>query len=382
MNDNQRILWALAERDEPCALATVVETEGSTYRRAGAKMLAFADGETVGAISGGCLERDVAERALQTLASGALSCVTYDASDDNDEIFGFGMGCNGVMRVTIEPMSGENDPLCRFLRRCLHERERGVVATVYEITPASGEARLLDGHRFFMRHGAEEAEDSFGESAFAGRLREFVWDNALATLEHSRSHSVAFEDAEARASVFFDAVEPARELVIVGAGYDAMPLARYGASLGWRAILCDYRPALLEPRRSPEAAARLEFPRERPEVLFRAVEATPHTAVVVMTHNLEVDAAALEAGLQTNCGYIGVLGPKDRFNKILDLLAAQGAKLSAESLERIHSPIGLDIGSETAEEVALSIVAEIQAAMNKRAGGFLKHRKRRSIHED
>jgi xanthine/CO dehydrogenase XdhC/CoxF family maturation factor len=381
MNDNQRILQALAERDEPCVLATVVETEGSTYRRAGAKMLAFANGDTVGAISGGCLERDIAERAAKILASGAVSYLVYDATND-DEIFGFGMGCNGVMHVVLEPISGANELICRFLRRCFKERERGVAAMAYEITPAAENAALLAGHRFFMRHGAEEAEDSFGESAFAGRLREFVWNNALATLEHSRSHSTLFEDAAGQARVFFDAVEPARELLIIGAGYDALPIVRYAASLGWRVVLCDYRPAFVEKRRAPEAAAHLEFPRERPEVLFRAVEATPHTAVVVMTHNLEVDAAALGAALATNCGYIGVLGPKDRFKKILAILAENGANTSHEILERVHSPIGLDIGSETVEEVALSIVAEIQAVMNKRAGGFLKRRRERSIHKE
>lgn len=379
MNDFQRIITTLEQRNEPCVLATVVHTEGSTYRRAGARMLVFPDGASVGAISGGCLESDVVERSQSVLLDGVPKLLVYDGSSD-DPIFGLGMGCNGVTTVFLERLAGADDPLCVFIRQCFEQRQPRAIATVYEIKSHKPHQSLLEGHRFFL-YTNDEASDNFGESDVANRLRSVVWDNAAAMLQEKRKwQQIIFSEDENAVHVLLESLLPVQELVIVGAGYDALPLVEYASILGWWTTVLDHRPALLSAERFPKASLLTRYTRENIAETARNIVLSPHTAVVIMTHNLAFDAAFLQEAFASSAGYIGLLGPKPRLQKILALLQEQSVTVSDEDLMRLHNPIGVDIGSETAEEVTLSIIAEIQAVMNGRSGGFLAKRQQEKIH--
>ena len=345
-------------------------------------MVIFADGTSIGAISGGCLESDVVDRSGGVLDDGMPKMLRYDATaDEDDAVFGLGMGCNGVTTIFLERLQGADDPLCAFVRQCFDRSERGIVATVYEIETSHGQSALIDGYRFFLYHN-EEASDNFGEHLFANRLREYVWDASAALLgsAQAKPQNITFEDEHGTAYILFERIEPLREVVIMGAGYDALPLVEFASVLGWRVNVCDHRPALLTEERLPKATKRIRTTRETTSETARNLAFQPHTAVVIMTHNLALDAAVLKEALRSEAGYIGLLGPKPRLAKILALLEEEGVVPTKDEMLRLHSPIGLDIGSETAEEVALSIIAEIQAAMNRRSGGFLQKRRRKKIH--
>jgi len=379
MNDFQRILTTLEKRNEPCVLATVVHTEGSTYRRAGARLLVFADNTSVGAISGGCLESDVVERSQRVLQTGTPAMVVYDGSSE-DPIFGLGMGCNGITTVFLERLTGADDPFCDFLRHCFRERTRGAIATVYEIERTKPHETVLEGHRFFL-YANDEASDNFGESAFASRLRDAVWTHAVQALRAVRTHArLKFDDEEAQTHILIESLQPLRELVIAGAGYDALPLVEYAAMLGWRTTVLDHRPALLSTERFPKASTLTRITRENIAETAQHLAFSAQTALVIMTHNLAFDAAFLREAFASKARYIGLLGPKPRLEKIFALLQEQGFTPTDDDRARLHNPIGLDIGTETAEEVALSIIAEIQAVMSTRSGGFLKKRKQKKIH--
>ncbi len=386
MNDLQRVITSLEKRNEPCVMATVVHTEGSTYRRAGARMVIFRDSSSEGAISGGCLESDVIESSTSVFDNGVPKLLRYDAlSDDDDPIFGLGMGCNGVTTVFLERLNGNDDIFCETIRSLFNNRQSAVIATVYDIQShnALPNLPLLDGHRLFLFSG-DEANDNFGENPLAVRLRENVWNTALPLLSGGKPQQLTVDDEQARISLVLEPVQPLQELLVWGAGYDAIPLAHYASMLGWRVTIADHRPAYLSEERFGENARLMRTRRETIQETAQNLASKDihrNTAVVIMTHNLALDAAALQAALGSEAGYIGLLGPKPRLTKILTLLREQGFAPTKAALQRLHSPIGLDIGSETAEEVALSIVSEIQAVMNTRSAGFLTKRKQGKIHE-
>ncbi|MCS6809167.1 MAG: XdhC family protein [Bacteroidota bacterium] len=393
MNDFQRVLASLVRRSEPCVLATVVRTQGSTYRKTGARMLIYADGTSVGAVSGGCLENDIVERSHQVLHSGVPKLLRYDTrSTPDDLVFGMAIGCQGITTVFLERLQGIHDPICAFVQEGLARREQRLLATVYDVhQPKKHEA--LDGYHMFF-YPEHTVEDNLGESAFACELRHHIWNTASSHTEEALVAPIrgTFRSTLGRAAYIVEPIRLPYELLIIGAGYDALPLVHYALVLGWRITVLDHRPALLEPQRFTQVPAQTSyFP---PTLLFVTRETIAHTvrhviqeraptrniAVVLMTHNLLLDAAALSAVVHFDVGYIGLLGPKKRLLSVLDALHHQGTSIDEETLHRIHSPIGLDIGSDTPEEIALAITAEIQAVMHARSGGFLKHRRRAHLH--
>jgi xanthine dehydrogenase accessory factor len=250
-------------------LATVVRTQGSTYRRAGARVVVSEDGRVVGAISGGCLERDLAERIRPWLVSMERRLVTYDSTRPDDLVFGLGLGCRGIIELLIEPFDASHPP------------------------------RLL---------------------SFAWRGRESVeWTTQLPD-----------------GTTLLEILHPQRALVVFGGSADAEPVLRLAESVGWRADLVTTR----DP-----------------------IPLDDYDAAVVMTHNFMRDAELLPWLLDSRLGYIGLLGPKSRGDELLGDRARDS---------RLHTPIGLDLGSETPEEIALSIVAEIQAVLQRRSARSLR----------
>ena len=345
--------------DDDAVLATLVDVKGSGYRLAGARMLIDGSGKSIGTVSGGCLEADVLERAKEVRRSGKPTVVTYDTTKDDISVFGLGMGCRGVVRVLLE--AARNNDALSFIRMCFERRETGAITTLISNT---GSGDLALGARVFSGTADNGYRTSFAE---LNGLSTIVSRDVLAALRENRSRSVVYSDKDGSLEFFHEVINPPTAIQIFGAGHDAVPLARLAAHLGWRISVIDHRSAFADAARFPEAD---EIVVSRPETISDDFFTDVNSVAVVMNHNYDADLAVLRRLLGSTCRYIGVLGPKERTGKLLDNL---GVRESA--LPNLYAPVGLDIGAATPEGIALSIVAEIQAVLSGRDGGFLKKRK-------
>jgi xanthine/CO dehydrogenase XdhC/CoxF family maturation factor len=335
----------LAARGEEGVLATVVAVEGSTYRRPGARLLVGRDGDWVGGVSGGCLEGDLVRKAWWRTAHGP-AVVAYDSTTDDDTIWQLGLGCNGVVRVLLERIGPtQPDPLA-FVRRCFEERIRGVLATVVRAEPASS---LVTGQRFAF------AEDADREGPEAVRA------TAADCLNRDRSRTTTIAVAGGEAEVFFEVVRPPVRLAIFGAGFDAVPLVAAGRALGWHVVVAARRPRSIQ---ADEVIA------GDPATACDRLRLDGRTAAVVMNHHYPDDTAALAALLRSPVRYIGVLGPRERTERIL----AQIGETELDHLDRLHAPVGLDVGADAPEEIAAAVVSQVIAVFAERAAGHLRDR--------
>ena len=316
---------ALAARGEPMALATIVATSGSTYRRAGARLLIPADGDPIGNISGGCLEDDVARIGREVIASGVPQLVAFDMTADDDAVWGYGLGCNGAIELLVEPTAGALASVAG-----LHSGHGACLVTVLTGSEVGAHRLQTDGAAAAaLRAGTPRVEEVAGER------------------------------------VFFEPLVPPLRLVICGAGPDAIPLARQAGELGWRVVVADVRRALLTADRFRGAE---EFSASDPATAAEALAPDARTAVLLMNHNYLRDIAYLGALLDAPLVYLGVLGPRGRTEQMLVEIGRP------EAMDRLHAPAGLDIGAEGPEEVARAVIAEILAVTRGRAGGSLRER--------
>jgi len=279
----------------------------------------------VGSISGGCLEEDVLVRARRVLETGVAETVVYDTTSENDLVWGVGLGCHGVVRVVLEKLPPRP----------------AWVATLAENLSARRITRLAVTHR---------ADD-------ATRL-----GTVLATDTSSSDHAV-----------FLDTAAPPPALVIFGAGDDAQPLARLAHELGWYVTIADPRATFATAARFPTAEALVVGP--APELAAR-VSPPPDALAVVMTHHYVHDVPLLRALLPRPLAYLGLLGPKKRAERILADLARDGFAVTPEMSARLHAPVGLDLGADSPEQVALAILAEMQASLAGRSARPLRERTR------
>ena len=364
MTELQRLFLAYDQHraaGRPCALATVVEVIGSAYRRPGARMLVTEDGELTGAISGGCLEGDARQRARRAIFRGEPALVTYDTRDEDDPRHGLGPGCQGVVRILLEPLNfAEPDNPLELLRDFARHPTPAVLATVFETDAAGLKAAV--GQRLLLT----EAGVGRGTPLLAAPLAEA----ARATLAGGKSQVIDLETDAGPVRASLELLAPPLRLVVYGAGNDAQPLVRLAASLGWHITVLDGRPHLPTPPRFPEAAA----VRVLPVGELETQTPDPLAYHVLLSHNYAYDLAALQSLLPSPAPYVGLLGPRLKAERLFEELAAFPAGLVANLRERLHSPIGLDLGSETPEEIALSIVAEIQARHSGRQGRPLRER--------
>ena len=331
MKDLSAILGELlATPAQPGVLATLVNVEGSSYRRPGARLLVQPDGQRIGSISGGCLEEDVIGRALKVQQTGQPDVVVYDTTSENDLVWGVGLGCHGVVRVLLEKVAAPPPWATAMAQNFLRRR-----ATALAIT-----------------HGGDEPA---------------TWGTRLA----------APGDCADPERLFLNVVAPPTALVIFGAGDDAQPLARLANELGWHVTIADPRPAFVSAERFPTAHARVTG---RAEELVQKTSPGSDTLAVVMTHHYVHDVPLLRELLARPLAYLGLLGPRKRAEKIFGDLENAGAIISAEQRARLHAPVGLDLGADGPEQVALSIIAEMQAVLAGRSARPLRERTR-PIHE-
>jgi xanthine dehydrogenase accessory factor len=339
------------------ALATVVRVHGSSYRSPGARMLITDDGKWVGSISGGCLEGDALRKSRQVMLSGQAITITYDTREESNQHLGIGLGCNGVIDVLIEPVDTADNPVELF-QTILDSREPLVMCTV------------ISGGSFLAKKWVWNAQGTLlngEENPLTGMLVADFHLLAQAFKSEIRAYTVENQQVE----VFWEWVQPGIRLAIFGGGFDARPVSKLAKSMGWEVLVTDECVAHIAPLFFPDADTLSLCHRE---LVQQEMDISPYTACVLMSHNYEYDRDVLGKLLTTPTPYIGVLGPRKRFDKMVGDLEAQGIALTGDDLHRIHSPIGLDIGAETPDEIALAIVAEVQARFTGRSGGFLRYR--------
>ncbi|HEY1403707.1 MAG TPA: XdhC family protein [Pyrinomonadaceae bacterium] len=362
---------------EWCALATVVSVEGSSYRRPGARMLVCESGASTGTISAGCLESDVVEHAKCVIRTAKAVLVEYDTASTGEEMaWGLGLGCNGMVRVLVEPLASGSTYVEALRRSCEAQAPPITVTTVYQhMSSAPSAARIETGARLVFDGDRGVGREKLGDGA-AAMLESEV--RALSPGEVASGAHI-FDIDGACVKVFVETLLPPVPLVIFGAGHDALPVVEFARGLGWHTEIVD-------PHARPASRSRFALADRvtlaRPEEVGALVSITPRSLTLLMTHNYSHDLALLRFLLATPARYIGVMGPRKRTERMLSELAAteESLRLEEAGLARLHSPVGLDIGANAPAEIALSIVAEMRAVLDGRRGGMLRER-RGSIHD-
>lgn len=349
-----------------CALATVVKVEGSSYRQPGARMLVTEDGILTGAISGGCLEGDALRKALLSIHQKQNKLITYNTSNEDSAEIGLQLGCNGIVHILFEFIDEEisNNPI-ELLRQLEAERKEAVVVTVFSLK--RGAAQI--GTALFFRKDNPVLHHDIDVLNLISDVKE-VLENKKTIVKRL----IEENDDEA----LIEYIKPPISLIIAGAGNDVQPLVKMATILGWKITIQEGRATHVTSKRFPKADA---LHTVKSEQFLENIIVDDQTFFVLMTHNYKYDLAVLKSLFEIDCNYIGILGPKSKFNRMLDDLHNEGIIPSEEQLQRVHSPIGLDIGSETAEEIALSIVSEIKAFATERIGTSLRYKKGK-IHDE
>ena len=358
----------LGRQGRSTALAVVTRISGSAYRRPGAKLLIDADGGFLGGVSGGCLEEDVREIGLRVLETGTTRVLHYDTGTDETKMWGLGLGCDGEVDLLVQPITAA-DALADSgtwarVRGLLQGETPFAVATLVESDGARPTGTLLVGPEGRIAGALEVRGDEL--PALEGEVVRL----ARAALAGGRSRL----DGVGARRVFTDVLLPPPRLLVCGASDDARPMVALAATVGFRVFVADHRPAYLTTERFPEAH-RLWLGRPEDDApglptgdSTAPARAAGDTYAVVKTHSLLRDTAWIKRLAASGNPYIGVLGPRARIEKILGELGLSGDP-------RIFGPIGLDLGADGPEQVALSIVAELLAARAGRTARNLRERK-------
>lgn len=370
MKDLQQILQAYQNcktRNQKAALATVVKVDGSAYRRPGARMLVTEDGELTGAISGGCLEGDALRKAQTVIFQQKSMLVTYDTTDEDDQKFGVGLGCNGIIQVLIEPLDFEDDsnPV-ELLKVALSDRIPGILVTAFSLKNSRAEQL---GSRILYK-----SNEIIGKPKSLDPILLEQIQNEFHAIDEKQVSTLKQYSEPEETWVFFEAISPSIHLLLFGAGNDTIPIAKLASLLGWDLTLIDGRKNHATAQRFPTATNIII---ESADKAVAGLEPDKNTVALLMTHNFEYEAVVLKDLIPYSLPYIGILGPKKKTEKLIARLESEGIKVSTEN---IYAPIGLDIGAEGSEEIALSALAEIKAVLAKKNPDFLKN-KLGPIHE-
>jgi xanthine dehydrogenase accessory factor len=307
----------LIDRPGGKVLATIIDVEGSAYKKEGSSMIFFEDGTRFGTISAGCLEEDLALKATEVLKKGTVTTVHYDMSDEDDFSWGQGAGCNGIISILLESIDERLKTDLQKLKRYLNVN---IPVLVFKKIGDLGE------YLFLPHHG-----EPFG-----------WWDGEFPE-EYYEARSGMFQDQP----IFQHLYRPKPRLIIFGAGSDVKPLVSYAANIGFSVILCDWREEFCTKMNFPEAGRFIVgFPKE----ILKKLRFLPTDFVIIISHHFQRDQEILLNLPIKKISYIGVLGPKERTKRLLR---------NNEMSEWIHSPIGIPIGAKGPEEIAISVVAEL-----------------------
>jgi len=335
------------EQGEEIALATLVDTHGPSPRPAGARLCLTRSGRIIGSVSGGCVENDVFDLGQRVLESGTATIQSYGIDDGLG--VAVGLSCGGTIDVLVEPFASDE------AWRCV--RDAVVAERPVALCVALAPEALL-GRRLAVLGNGELVGGIDLELDHAAR------DRALELLQDDGGRDIierSWRDSNAR--VFVESFAPKPRLFIVGATHTAIPLTRMAVALGFKVSVIDPRTPFATRERFPDAhELRLEWPHE----VLDAAELDDHCHVLTLTHDLKFDIPTLARALRSEVRYIGALGSRRTHELRKERLRAEG--FDDDDLARIHTPIGLDIGARSPEEIALAILAEIVAVRHGRAG--------------
>jgi len=341
--------------DADSVVVTVADVEGAAYRRPGAKMLVEDDGAPVGAVTAGCLEDPLTKRSMEVLEDGEPRQETFDLMGD-DDTWGLGLGCNGVIDVLVEPLDAS-------WRAPLDDLATGTPVTVLTVVDSTT-PDVPAGVRSYVA-GSGQPQKVADREPVPANIVERVDASVSEVHGGETATTVEVETDRGTVSVLVDGLEPVSRLLLVGSQPDIHPVARLGSNTGFEVVVHSPRGA-----HGPE-----DFPNAdsvetgHPSAVGESVAVPEYTYAAVMTHNLIDDRLAVETLLsETSVPYVGVMGPRDRFER----LRADSDTIAADDLDRVTTPIGLDLGGGEPTEIALSVVSEILAVSNDREGSRLK----------
>ncbi len=327
--------WYPKRHSQQWVLGTVFDIKGSSYRKPGAMML-FGDlGEQYGLLSGGCLESDLMRHARQVMDTEQQKIVTYDMTDEDDVGWQLGIGCGGLVKILLQPLTQQNSYLA--LPELLTAlKQRNQVCYVQQISEqAVNNAIYSDPKHLILEHPIANDLDALFE-------------------HHSSNYSakaVLLEDINST-SWLYTPVKPSPHIMVFGGGVDALPLTEMASTLGWQVTLIDKRPAYARASHFPTVDNIIKLPANellKDNALMNSVD-----GIVIMTHNILMDGEALKVAQHSSAKYVGLLGPIHRRERILE---QENLSLSALSTP-LSSPIGLNIGGQLPESIALSILSE------------------------
>lgn len=347
----------LLSTDRSAVVATIVDVEGSAYRRPGAKMVIKEGGVGLGHITAGCLEDEVFELTSEVLAAGEPRIETYDLMEDDDDVWGLGVGCNGIIDVLLEPLDEVYRPAIEAFEA---ETPIGIITVVSGDAPLGAKAYYQPGD------GVESASD-----AFPAWLTEATGDPAATFTEQGGADTVTIETVQGTVDVFIDGIQPAPKLVVFGSGHDVGPVVDLGKKTGFRVTVASFRGATDLEDRFPSADQTIVT---SPPKIRDALDLDARTYTVVMTHNFIDDRLTLDELVQSPVPYIGLMGPRERFREMEEEFQAEGRTFSEDELTAVYTPIGLDLGGGSPYQIATSIIAEIMAISNDREPKHLKER--------
>ena len=342
------------QADDALVLGTIIATEGSIYRKPGAMMLIAADNSYCGLISGGCLEADLAAQAREVFADGTPRNVCYDMSHGDDFAWGLGLGCDGIIHLMLQRLDGSAGfGFLETLDQAWKAKSSGLLSLVTSsddsTQPAGGfalhcSAGFSIGDPLLMKsfHSPERSLYSSGHD-----MSRRFWQDAIDT-------------AHGKLEVLLIPIMPPPSILICGAGHDAVPVARLATEMGWNCTIVDHRSGFARVDRFPASCDVLVL---QPTEINTQVDLDRLDAAVLMTHHLGHDRQYLSQVVRANVPYIGLLGPRARRDRLLGEIGAENV--------HVYGPAGLDIGAEMPESIALAIIAEIHAFLNRRDGNML-----------
>lgn len=331
---------AIADRlaclSEPCVLATIVSTSGSTYQKAGSRMLVESNGRFTGLLSGGCLERDIFSHALGVLATGIPRSFDYDSRGEDDLVFGMGAGCEGVMRVLLEPIAPGNAGSLA-IAAALQTVRTGVPVAL---------ATVCSGSSSQLGTGICASQESSGPDPV-------LFSACAQAVAQRQSRMIRWDSGEGEGEALIQFLAPPPHVLVCGAGPDSEFVVAQLLALRFAVTVAEHRPVYNEPARFRAAT----FSFGAPPSLAERVNLRNCFFAVVMSHHLLSDASYLEVLANSTVAHVGLLGPATRRDRLLAEIGGAAGLLAS----RLRGPVGLDIGAVTPEAIALSIVAQIYA---------------------
>lgn len=368
MREIEKIVEAYQQIDwqtEKVALGTVVKVEGSAYRRIGARMFVSNNGQWVGGISGGCLEGDALKRAQMAIMKNESSIVVYDTTEDDPHQIGVGLGCNGRIEVLFTPIDHQNrSNQIEFLKTITHKRTSSILLQILSI---EGKEKSRQGNFYTsdnLLQLAEETNLSFAE----------IEEKLSIVLQKRKSKVFSFVSKDGNVlEILFELIRPKVRLICIGDNYDVNAFMGIATELGWEIHVAGKARKLS--KTVYEHAQKVYSIAEAEDI-----EVDDYTAIILMSHDYKTDFTLLKKYLFLGLPYIGLLGPKKRMLKMQGELVENGFEVNLEAMSNLYAPVGLDIGAESPEEIALSIAAEIVAVFRQRNGAYLRNRKG-AIHE-